>query len=103
MLCKTLSHFLTAVVLIAASVRLAAADFQTTAANGPAINIATAHSVLMLRVGGDKRLYETHYGAPRKETAPTEMLPRETEFFPPSGDGLEIAFTLRMRRSPVRA
>jgi alpha-galactosidase len=84
---KPLTHLLTAVSLLAASTRLNAADFQTTPASGPSINITTAHSALMLRVGDDKRLYETHYGAPYKEAAPTEMLPRETEFYPQSGNG----------------
>src|ERR1700722_19945283 len=71
-----------------ASIALArAADFPTTTAEGASINIATAHSVLMLRVGADGRVYQIHYGAPVKEIAATDVLARETEFYPSYGDG----------------
>ena len=72
---------------LAAPVILRAADFPTTTADGVSINIATAHSFLMLRVGADKRVYQIHYGAPAKEIAATDVLARETEFYPPYGDG----------------
>jgi alpha-galactosidase len=93
---KPLLHLLTAVLLFAASGELSAADFQTTPASGESINIATAHSVLMLRVGADKRLYEVHYGAPHKAIAPTELLARETEFYPPSGNGFILEPALQV-------
>ncbi len=96
MMAKPLTYFLAAVSLFSVSTKLAAADFQTTPASGPSINIATAHSVLMLRVGGDKRLYETHFGAPHKESAANEMLPRETEFYPPSGNGFILQPALQV-------
>src|SRR5262249_2451318 len=60
---------------------------QTTPASGVSIQVATAHSVLMLRVGEDHRLYQIHYGAPRKDIARTNQLARETEFYPQGGDG----------------
>ena len=63
------------------------ADFQTTTADGPSIRIATAHSVLMLCVGADHRIYEVHYGAPENEVTATNVLARETELYPPFGDG----------------
>ncbi|HEX3100207.1 MAG TPA: alpha-galactosidase [Pyrinomonadaceae bacterium] len=70
-----------------AATLLHAADFPTTTAGGDSINIPTAHSVLMLRVGDDGRVYEIHYGAPQKEIAKTNVLARETELYPPFGDG----------------
>ncbi|HWC60866.1 MAG TPA: alpha-galactosidase [Verrucomicrobiae bacterium] len=91
-----LTHFLTAVALLAASARLTAADFQTTPASGPSITIATAHSVLMLRVGEDNRLYQTHYGAPQEDVASTNTLPRETEFYPQSGNGFILEPALQV-------
>src|SRR4051812_7375006 len=91
-----LTHFLTATFLFAASAKLPAADFQTTPASGESIKIATAHSVLMLRVGADKRLYEIHYGAPRKDVAPTNILAREAEFYPQSGNGFILEPALQV-------
>ena len=66
---------------------LRAADFQTTTADGASINIATAHSALMLRVGADKRVYQLHYGAVAAEMAGAGSLARETEFHPQFGNG----------------
>jgi alpha-galactosidase len=63
-----------------------AADFQTTSASGESIKVATAHSSLILRVGADNRLYQVHYGAPVFRSA-TNVLARETEFYPQGGDG----------------
>jgi alpha-galactosidase len=94
---KPLTHYLTAVLLLSASAKLPAADFQTTLASGDSIKIATAHSVLMLRVGADKRLYEIHYGAPRKDVASTNVLARETEFYPQSGNGFILQPALQVR------
>jgi alpha-galactosidase len=82
-----LTYFLSVASLLAALVKVPAADFQTTPASGESIQITTAHSALMLRVGADKRLYEIHYGAPQKDVAATDILARETEFYPQSGDG----------------
>jgi alpha-galactosidase len=90
------AHFLTTAILLAASVKLSAADFQTTSATGESINISTAHSELMLRVGADKRLYQIHYGAPRKDVAATNVLARETEFYPQSGNGFILEPALQV-------
>src|SRR3954468_11650483 len=89
-----LTHFLIAVFI--ASAKLLAADFQTTPASGESITISTAHSALMLRVGADKRLYEVHYGAPRKDVAATDLLARETEFYPQSGNGFILEPALQV-------
>jgi alpha-galactosidase len=64
-----------------------AADFQTTAANGKSIEIRTAHSALMLLVGGDHRVYQIHYGRPQTPPVAADPLARETEFYPPFGNG----------------
>ena len=64
-----------------------AADFQTTAAGGARIGIATAHSALSLCVGADGRLYEMNYGAAPAKRDAAPALARETEFHPPFGDG----------------
>jgi len=75
------------VFLLASIVSAHAGDFQTTTAAGQSINITTAHSALMLRVGADQRVYEIHYGAPEAEVSSTDVLARETEFYPQYGDG----------------
>lgn len=66
---------------------LRAADFPTTSAEGISINIPTAHSVLMLRVGADGRVYELHYGAMQDDVSKSTVLARETELYPAFGDG----------------
>src|ERR1039457_6773441 len=73
--------------MMTASAILRAADFQTTTADGASINIATAHSALMLRVGADKRVYQLHYGAVAAEMAGAGSLARDTEFHPQFGNG----------------
>lgn len=64
-----------------------AGDFQTTTADGPAITIATAHTALMLQVGADHRVYQNHYGRPARKVITGSELARETELYPPYGDG----------------
>ncbi|HTV75670.1 MAG TPA: alpha-galactosidase, partial [Candidatus Baltobacteraceae bacterium] len=83
---KSCQRFLFA-FLFASIVSARAGDFQTTTAGGKSINITTAHSALMLRVGADQRVYEIHYGAPETEIPLTDVLARETEFYPQYGDG----------------
>ncbi len=74
-------------LLVSTLVSGRAGDFQTTTADGPAIAITTAHSELRLRVGADHRVYQTHYGRPIHEPAAGGELARETELYPPYGDG----------------
>ena len=74
-------------ILLAAPEILHAADFQTTTADGASINIATTHSVLRLRVGADKRVYQLDYGALEKAVAAANILARETELHPQFGNG----------------
>ena len=93
---KPLTHFLIAAFLSAASANSLAADFQTTPASGESVQISTAHSELMLRVGADKRLYQVHYGSPRKDIASTNLLARETEFYPQSGNGFILEPALQV-------
>lgn len=63
----------------------AAADPGT---NGQLISVSTTHSALALWVGPDSRLYQLAFGPVATNVTPPEKLPsRETEFYPPSGDG----------------
>src|SRR5271154_1781330 len=84
---KLRSRFVLVLIFFASMLLSGAADFPTTTADGVSINISTAHSVLMLRVGADGRGYEIHYGTPQSEIAKTNVLARETELYPPFGDG----------------
>src|ERR1035438_441239 len=82
-----LSALTAGALLLAAVACLRAADFQSTVANGAVINIATAHSALLLHVGADQRVYQLHYGALENEVATAVTLARESELHPPFGDG----------------
>jgi alpha-galactosidase len=67
---------------------LAVGTVAGAAAGTNRIAVATAHSELRLFVGGDGRLYESHYGGLGGEDWGTEEPPaRETEFQPPFGNG----------------
>jgi alpha-galactosidase len=56
--------------------------------NAQQIIVATAHSSLVLTVGDDGRLYQSHYGKTGVHPAKSgKTPPRETEFQPQYGDG----------------
>jgi len=60
-----------------------------TATNAPKIlRVSTGHSALTLRVGRDGRVYQLRYGMASSNAPSSRRSPaRETEFYPPYGDG----------------
>lgn len=70
---------------------------SVTNANDRLITISTANSRLDLWVGSDKRLYQLGMGSTGTETAlPVKDPPRETEFYPASGDGFILEPALQV-------
>ena len=68
--------------------------------NSKVITIHTAHSALRFFVGADGRLYELGYGKLGAEpTTPNRTPPRETEFYPPAGDGFILEPALQATHS----
>ncbi|HZM05101.1 MAG TPA: alpha-galactosidase, partial [Candidatus Saccharimonadales bacterium] len=73
---------------VAASLSMARAADET-ATNAPKIlRVSTGHSALTLRVGRDGRVYQLRYGMASSNAPSSRRSPaRETEFYPPYGDG----------------
>jgi alpha-galactosidase len=68
--------------------------------NQALITISTAHTALTLRIGPDRRLYQTGYGpVGTNPPLPKKEIPREIEFYPPSGDGFILEPALQVTHS----
>ena len=68
--------------------------------NAAVIKISTAHSALALWVAPDQRVYQLGYGAAAVPVSIPEKAPvRETEFYPPSGNGFILEPALQATHS----
>jgi alpha-galactosidase len=68
--------------------------------NGQVITVSTARSALVLWVGPDARLYQLAYGSNHLDVpTPAKLPPRESEFYPQSGDGFILEPALQVTHS----
>lgn len=88
-------HLIVALALcLALCVEAQAALKRPRPVNGRAIAITTAHTALNLWVGPDKKVYQTHYGAPAPAAQKDRPDP-ERELHPGAGDGYIFEPALR--------
>src|SRR5262249_53813704 len=74
-----------------------AAENGSVPRNGPLITISTTHSALKLWVASDGRLYQLGFGpAAAQASVPNTVPARETEFYPPYGNGFILEPALQV-------